>query len=101
LDKAEARPLAQEVLTEWLRKPYDELRKSVDQTTKFEVRGASRRRYTVDVQVFWDTLPTPTHPDPALRVLVAIDGGGWSTFVPLCVSDLVEPRPTLARKALE
>jgi hypothetical protein len=95
LDKEEARPLAQGILAEWIAKPYEELLASLDQKIRSEVRGASKKRYGVQVEVFHDGQGRH-HGDLApLRVLVAIDDGGWSAFVPLCVSGVVHPTPSV------
>ena len=100
LDKSEARAVALRVLEEWMQRPYDELRDFIDQKERLQIRAASRKRYTVEVEAFWSHSPTTEQPDPDIRIVVAADDGGLSAFVPLCVSDVVSsPRPVFSAGA--
>ena len=50
-----------------------------------EVVAESGARYQVEVQAFWDSPRQPGH----LRVIIAIDDGGWRAFHPLSTDFIV------------
>jgi hypothetical protein len=57
-----------------------------DEPTTRTVIGPDGNEYQIEVCVFWDTTK-----NGAIRVIVAIDDGGWRVLAPLSVSDLVFP----------
>lgn len=51
-----------------------------------EVRGPDGICYQIEVQFFWDSKPGQD-----IRVMVAVDDGGWRACVPLTRDD-IKPR---------
>ena len=101
LNKAEARPIAEQVLAEWRLRPYSELVAWIDKPHHADMRGASGTLYQVVVNVFYDTGPTKRNPLPPVRIFVNIDNGGLSAFLPLSVTDVVPPDPHRSNAAQE
>jgi hypothetical protein len=79
VDKREARDLAEVVLASLRSEPYDTLvGRYLDNPEVRELAGASGATYQIEIQAFWDS------GEPGdLRVIVAIDDGGWRAFRPL------------------
>jgi hypothetical protein len=68
---------------------YQELEKMVDQhSARFKVTGPSGVSYQIQIRVVWDDKPLQ-----AVRILGAIDDGGWRSFVPLGYGVMVDPPP--------
>ena len=87
MDRAEAAALLAGYLETFRRRSYAELRALIGagaQTT--EAVGRSGARYQLEVNVVWDERPGGN-----IRVLGAIDGGGWRAFVPLPGDFIVAP----------
>jgi hypothetical protein len=57
---------------------YPDLLGLLDKETLLEVDGPSGRRYFIETSVFWDDKKGHD-----LRVLVAIDDGGWGALSPM------------------
>lgn len=51
-----------------------------------EVRGASGTIYQVQTQAHWDS-----RKDGDLRIMVAVDDGGWRAFAPLSEDFILAP----------
>lgn len=78
--------------TRWRKLSYSELVDRIDaEPTVLEERSPSGVPYQIEIQVFWDD---QTEGD--IRVLGAIDDGGWRSFVPLTVSFIMYPDGSLA-----
>jgi hypothetical protein len=86
VDKPEARSILRELLDELRRSTYAELKKRLDEVEVREVVGSSGAVYQVEIEAFWDDKRQGN-----LRVLAAIDGGGWRAFAPLTDSFIVAP----------
>jgi hypothetical protein len=82
MDKAEAQRLLRGQIEHLRKHSYEELRERLDQEETFELQD-SGTTYQLEVQVFWDG-----RRDENLRVVVAIDEGGWRAFAPL-TSDFI------------
>jgi hypothetical protein len=79
--KGEARDLAEVVLASLRSEPYDALvGRYLDNPERRELSGASGGTYQVQIEGFWDR-GTPGD----LRVMIAIDDGGWRAFSSLCI----------------
>ena len=81
MDKAEARQLE-----EFRARPYSELTKLIGNPEQREAIGASGAAYQVEVEALWDSKPGGD-----IRLMAAIDDGGWRAFVPLTDSLIVPP----------
>lgn len=55
-------------------------------TVTLEVQGASGVAYQIEIVAVWDAAPGGN-----IRVLGAIDDGGWHAFRPLCDDFLIAP----------
>jgi hypothetical protein len=87
MDKSEAEDLLARELAEWRSRSYMDLASHIgkEPTTK-EVVGSNGTKYQVEVQVFWDSKPKGE-----LRVLGAIDDGGWRALSPLSDDFILSP----------
>ncbi len=87
---AEAGAVAEPVASRYRTWPYDRLvEELLDKPTIAEVAGKSGASYQVEVEGFWDS----GRPGD-LRVMVAMDDGGFSAFGPLTVGFIVRPDGT-------
>lgn len=79
IDKIEARKVLTPELEQWRSRSYDELASLIggEPFTK-EIAGPSGVTYQIEIEVVWDHKPNGD-----LRVLGAIDDGGWGAFSPL------------------
>ena len=57
---------------------YRELQQFLGNPDSIDVFGPSGQRYGIETEAFWDDKRGGN-----LRVIVAIDDGGWRAFVPL------------------
>ena len=79
MNEVAARTLLSRHLDAWRRPPYPDLVSMVDaEPETLEIEGKSGVCYQIEVTVVWDD-PDRGH----LRVLGAIDDGGWGTTCPL------------------
>ena len=69
---------------------YAQLLSLLDETKHIEVSGPTGAKYQLEIQVMWDYKP-----DGDLRIIGAIDDGGWRAFVPLTESFIMRPNGTL------
>jgi hypothetical protein len=87
MDKVEAKALLAGEIEKLRARPYSELvERLLDKQETFEVIGASGVRYHIELQGFWDEEQAGN-----LRVLGAIDDGGWHAFVPLTDDFILAP----------
>ena len=87
MDKTEAQQLLKARINELRAISYHDLLGLLDTDTTIEVDGAAGRRYQIETSVVWDSAKDPRD----LRVIVAIDDGGWRAFVPMTDSFIVAP----------
>lgn len=86
MNKAEASELLGRQLEAWRRRSFAELSNKVGRAEGFEVTGPSGTWYQGNISVHWDA-----EPDGAIRVIGAIDDGGWRAFVPLTADFIIAP----------
>lgn len=86
MDKAEARSLLSQELSRYRRLPYAELFSLIDHSETLERAAPSGVVYQIEMQVFVDDVSRQT-----LRVVGAIDDGGWRAFSPLCDDFILAP----------
>jgi hypothetical protein len=90
----EARRVLDDVVAELRRQPYETLlARYLNGSDNRAVVAESGVEYQVEVQAFWDTPRQPGN----LRVIIAIDDGGWRAFLPLS-SDLIVRRDASGEK---
>jgi len=87
MDRREASDIAESILEELRDISYHDLVVDyLDAQVHSEVVADSGTRYTVEVDASWDSK------DPGdLRVMVAIDDGGWSAISPVHTSFIIAP----------
>jgi hypothetical protein len=101
VNKAEARRFLAEEIAGLRALSYEELRSRIprrrrrflfvelvgeDQATTREVVADSGTRYQLETQVFWDGKP-----ERDIRVMVSIDDGGLSAFLPISDDFIIAP----------
>ena len=92
MDSSEARAMLAEHLDRYRTRGYAELAAIVSRPPEVaEVVGASGARYQIEVLCVWDDTP-----DSTVRVLGAVDDGGWRAFLPLTDGFLMRPDGTFA-----
>ena len=78
MDREQAVTILAEQLGQYRTKPYAELKDLVGQVDAYEVATPDGLAYQIEIQVLWDGKP-----DADIRVIAAIDDGGWTAFSPL------------------
>ena len=78
MDREQAAIVLTQALQAYRAMTYRELADSVGRLDAFEVVGADGKAYQLEIQVIWDG-----RPGKDVRVLGAVDDGGWSAFSPL------------------
>ena len=78
MDKHEAKALLADKLREYRVLTYEQLRARVGDQDNLELTGQSGTEYQTEVQFFWDHKPGGD-----IRVMGAIDDGGWRAYFPL------------------
>ncbi len=87
MNKHEAKALLARELEGWRQQSYADLVHLVDDEPKTgEVRGDKGVRYQYKIQVVWDA-----HPGEDIRVLGAIDDGGFRAFFPVMDGFIIAP----------
>jgi hypothetical protein len=86
MNKPEARMLLNQHMEHFRRLSYAELVAFLGEPQVDELIGPSGTHYIVEVEVFWDS-----QVDGEIRVLGAIDDGGWRAFMPLSTDFVVAP----------
>ncbi|WP_308042423.1 hypothetical protein [Micromonospora sp. PLK6-60] len=87
LDKEIAAQLAEARLVEWRRDSYEEWREMLDDKDMRLVVGEDGKRHTVVSYAIDDG-------DDRVRMVVAVDDGGWSAFAPLVRVEIMRPDGT-------
>jgi len=87
MDDKEARALLRDHLEGYRRRAYGDLVALLGKPQIADLRGASGVTYQVEIEVHWDD-----RPGGAVRVLGAIDDGGWRAFNPLCEDFILAPQ---------
>ena len=83
----EARTLVEQALQVLREQPYEALvERLLNKQKVSEIVSASGTRYQIEVTAFWDS---PKNRN--LRVLGAIDDGGWRAFKPLSTDFIMAP----------
>lgn len=88
MDKQEAGAILTEEVVRLRALPYERLLEYMEPRT-VEVEGPSGTTYQIETQSLWDDKTERT-----VRVMVAIDDGRWSAFVPLTDDFIVAPDGT-------
>jgi hypothetical protein len=87
MNNAEALAVLAEHLDTYRKLSYAELAALVDEAkTTFDVAGPSGVTYQIEVQAAWDDRKTGN-----VRILGAVDDGGWRAFFPLSDSFVIAP----------
>ena len=88
MKKQEALKILEEELQKYRDKSYAELKLllEIKEKIRYEVVGPSGDTYHIEIQIFWDN----KH-DHDVRVLGAIDAGGWREIFPLCDAFIMTP----------
>jgi hypothetical protein len=87
VDKEEARGIALAQVSDLRRMGWEQLRDCYLKSPEtIEVSGESGAVYQVQTQAVWDS-----GADGDLRVMVAVDDGGWRAFLPLSEDFIIAP----------
>ena len=86
MNKVEALELLESHLQAWRQRPYAELAATIGTQACSELAGPSGAKYQVEVEAFWDA-----RPGGDIRVLGAIDDGGFHAFLPLTSDFILAP----------
>lgn len=88
MDKVEAREIVAAEIAALRRRPYPELRRLADPANveTREVSGRSGTKYQLVIEAAWDDTAR-RH----VRVIVAIDDGGWRALLPLADDFIIAP----------
>ena len=79
MNNTEAKSVLAQELSRYRERSYAELLSLVDESETCEYTSESGTTYQIEMQVFIDDSSLRT-----LRVMGAIDEGGWRAFKPLC-----------------
>jgi len=86
MNNSEAKSILNEELARYRERPYAELFSLIDFNETVERIAPSGVTYQIQVQIFVDDASRQT-----LRVMGAVDDGGWRAFAPLCDSFILAP----------
>lgn len=88
MDAGEAREILDATIAQLRRRSYADWRLALEErrAESREITGWSGARYQLEVSVVWDDEPMGP-----IRVLAAIDDGGWRSFIPLTDDFIVAP----------
>jgi hypothetical protein len=87
MDKAEAQLVLAQELSCYRNYSYTELLSLIDDSKTVERTSPSGTKYQIEIQIFFDDIKAKGD----LQVLGAIDGGGISSFKPLCDDFIMSP----------
>lgn len=86
MDNIEAKEILNRHLSRYRERTYAELRDCVDESETIEFCSPSGVTYQIQTRVFWDD-----ETERNLRVVGAIDDGGWRALTPLCEDFIMAP----------
>ena len=86
MNNDEAKEILHQHLVRYRERTYAELRDLIDESVTIEYSSPSGVTYQIQTQVFWDG-----EPEGSLRVMGAIDDGGWRALSPLCDDFIMAP----------
>ena len=86
MDKEKARAVLAEALQPYRAKSFAALRDLIGQIDVYEIANPDGPDFQIEIEAFWDDKP-----DGDIRVMGAVDDGGWSAFFPLCDNFIVAP----------
>ena len=89
MDEAEATSILEAELARYRKMSYVELSALADEPRTIEIVGPSGVTYQFEAEAWWDDASRTT-----IRVVLAIDDGGWRAFVPLFRDFLIAPDGT-------
>ncbi len=87
MDKTEALAVLSNEMAQYRKRSYGELSGLIGQVDAHEVKAASGVAYQIEIQVYWDSKKGGD-----LRVLGAVDDGGWRAFAPLTDDFILTPK---------
>lgn len=82
----EAKEILAEELEKWRSRSYADLVTTIGEQAIKEVEGKSGVKYQIEIEVVWDDRHNGN-----LRVLGAIDDGGWRAFSPVTDDFILAP----------
>ena len=86
MNKTEALDLLEATLSKYRNRSYESLRAMIDEQETFERTAPSGVVYQLEIQAFWDN-----RRDGPIRVMGAVDDGGWRFIKPLCADFIMAP----------
>jgi hypothetical protein len=86
MDTAEAKIVLASELGKYRLRSYAELRERIGSQDDFTAAASSGKQYQVEVGFLWDGKP-----ENNIRVMGAIDDGGWRAMIPLTESFILSP----------
>jgi hypothetical protein len=89
MNEIEAKSILEQELSHYRRRSYSELLSLLDRSATFERASPSGVTYQIEVQVFFDDKLQRN-----LRVMGAIDNGGWHALKPMCDDFIMAPDGT-------
>ncbi len=89
MDKEEAKKILRKELNFYKQWPYSYLADLVGQTEHTQILSDTGIEYQLEIEFLWDN-----EPEGNVRILGAIDDGGWRAFFPLCDSFIIKPDGT-------
>ena len=89
MDRSDAEKELQRIIQEYRSKDYGYWRGLMDrdEVITFDFRNEKNNWYQVEIHAFYDSKQ-----DRTIRVIFSIDDGGWSAFVPLSDSFIINPQ---------
>jgi hypothetical protein len=87
MDRAIATQLLQQELARVRQAGYDALLRTVEAgPLPKDVVGPDGKTYQLETSAFWDDKE-----NGPIRVIVAIDDGGWRAFIPMTADEIIAP----------
>jgi hypothetical protein len=86
MNEIEAKSILAQELSRYRSRSYSELLSLVDRSETFERASPSGATYQIEIQIFFDD-----DSERNLRVMGAIDDGGWRALKPLCDDFIMAP----------
>lgn len=86
MDRARAAEIAEQHIARLSTRSFEMLQLLVDEPERHEAQGTAGRIWQVDIEAFWELTPGGN-----LRVIVSVDGGGISAWVPVTRAFVISP----------